>query len=182
MAVIADNESHLIHLPNAIQDPTMAKSIISKSKAFATHSPITQITPLTLRTHGSSLAQDHIFTSDSTITLRWRSDHSLQSFEETFYIIDSLPHGVDVILRKDIPGLLPHNTNQGNNANSNGQPGSPNVGLKVLHMAFSKPGKKGEKDKQDKEALKAQRTAEWEAQVVKQTQSLKMKLVQPKKK
>lgn len=46
----------------------------------------------------------HCLSSSATITLRWRYEHGLQSFQETFWVIDAASVGgsYDAILRGDI--------------------------------------------------------------------------------
>ena len=82
-------------LPNTLYDPSLTHSIIIKSKAFDTQGQIRTSAPITL-----SDSQGHVFASSSIITLRWRYDHGLQSFQETFYVVDGA--GFEAILRRDI--------------------------------------------------------------------------------
>ncbi|EXJ82743.1 hypothetical protein A1O3_06558 [Capronia epimyces CBS 606.96] len=53
---------------------------------MATHGPIQSKLPTTLIDQSGTA-----YTSTSTISLRWYYDDGLQTFQETFYIVDKLP-------------------------------------------------------------------------------------------
>ena len=96
IGVIADNQEHIVSLPNTLYDSSLTYSVIAKSNAFATQGQIRTSAPITLTdSHG------HAFASSTTIMLRWRYDNGLQSFQEIFYIVDGCA-GYDGMLRKDI--------------------------------------------------------------------------------
>ena len=83
-------------LPNTLYDSSLTHSLIPKSKAFATAGRIGTASPITLTdSHG------HAFASSTTITLRSRYNAGLQSFQETFYVVDGCA-GYDALLRHDI--------------------------------------------------------------------------------
>lgn len=94
ICVIADDQEHAVKLPNAVYDGSLQKSLISRANAMATRGPI-QTQPTTI-----SLMDQHgkTYTSASTITLRWYFENGLQTFQETFYVVDKLP-------RADVGGL-----------------------------------------------------------------------------
>jgi hypothetical protein len=75
-----------VKLPRAVYDGTLQTSLISKARAAATHG---SISPKPLVNLVDSTGQTH--TSRSAVTLRWYYDNGLQTFQETFYIVDKLP-------------------------------------------------------------------------------------------
>ena len=86
ISVIADDQEDAVKLSNTLYDGTLQKSRISKAKAVATSgsiraSPLVILADHTGQTHSSS----------ATISLRWYYDDGLQTFKETFYIVDKLP-------------------------------------------------------------------------------------------
>ncbi|KIW53244.1 hypothetical protein PV05_08833 [Exophiala xenobiotica] len=86
ISVIADDQEDAVKLSNTLYDGTLQKSLISKAKAVATSgsiraSPLVILADHTGQTHSSS----------ATISLRWYYDDGLQTFKETFYIVDKLP-------------------------------------------------------------------------------------------
>ena len=91
--VIADDHEQLISLPNTLYDSKGAISLIPKIQAFATQGRIKIATPVSIV---DSSGQCH--SSSSTISLRWRYADGSQSFQETFYIVDSCGT-YDAILR-----------------------------------------------------------------------------------
>ena len=115
--VIADDQEHAVKLPNTVYDNTLPRSLISKAKALDTHGPILSNAPTTLTDH---TGKRH--TSTSTISLRWYYDNGLQTFEETFYVVDKLPRpdsdgtewdamlraGVDLTPEQSAPQALPY--------------------------------------------------------------------------
>ena len=159
IAVIADNEEHLVPLPNTVHDATLNRSIISKRKAFATNGRIKAVQPCTFTT-----TSGECFASSTTITLRWRYGAGLQSYQETFYLVEGCA-SYDAILRKDIEKL---------------EDGEGGVG-KAFPMQFGRPGKKGQDDKRSKEQVKGERDRQCEgememqkAQLRKQMEGMKM--------
>ena len=91
--VIADDHEQLISLPNTLYDSKVAISLIPKIKASATQGRTRIATPVSVI---DSSGQCH--SSSSTISLRWRYADGSQSFQETFYIVDSCG-SYDAILR-----------------------------------------------------------------------------------
>lgn len=85
ISVIADDQEHAIKLPNTLYDGTLQKSLISKANAVASHGAILPRPGISLTDHNG---QTH--TSTSTISLRWYYDNGLQTFQETFYVVDRL--------------------------------------------------------------------------------------------
>jgi hypothetical protein len=141
IAVIADDQEYLIALPNTLYDPVLERSLISKHRAFATQGRITATNSVSLATSaGESL------TSKATITLRWRHDSGLQSFQETFWIVDDCA-GYDAILRKDIESP---------------DDADGNLTAKAFHMRFGNPDKEGKKQKQDRDKVRQERDQEHE--------------------
>lgn len=82
-------------------DGTLQKSLISKAQAYATRGPIQARAPIAVIDHDG---RKH--TSSATIALRWYYEGGLQTFKETFYIVDKIPraHGgeLDAMLRKEV--------------------------------------------------------------------------------
>ena len=150
IAVIADDQDHLIHLPSTYHDSTLSKSMISKSRAFATHGRIKATSPTTLVT---SYGQH--FTSSTTITLRWRYDAGMQSFQEKFWVVDGV-HDCDAILRKDIE-----------------TPEDGNGNAKAFPVFSGKPGSRGKADREQKQLTKEQRDAEYQKEIERQKQQMK---------
>ncbi|EXJ87958.1 hypothetical protein A1O1_04885 [Capronia coronata CBS 617.96] len=108
--VIAEGQEHTVRLANTLSDNALKKSLISRAKALATHGPIQSKSPTVLTDHSGTT-----YTSTSTISLRWYYDDGLQTFQESFYIVDRLSRATgegggsggdwDAILRADIePG------------------------------------------------------------------------------
>ncbi|ETN41233.1 uncharacterized protein HMPREF1541_03168 [Cyphellophora europaea CBS 101466] len=125
IAVIADDHDHMVDLPLTLYDPSLTRSLISKSKAFATQGRISPCSPLSLlitlnpasaagtadtsrtnrarASHREGFAARVPLTTSTTLTLRWRYAHGLQSFHEVFYVIDAASiHGFDAVLRGTI--------------------------------------------------------------------------------
>ena len=86
ISVVADGQEKIVKLPNTVYDGTLQKSLISKARADATHGLIQPKAPITAVDNRGTR-----HTSSSTITLRWYYDSGLQSFKETFYVVDRLP-------------------------------------------------------------------------------------------
>ncbi|KAK7892478.1 hypothetical protein LTR67_007575 [Exophiala xenobiotica] len=86
ISVIADDQEHAIKLSNTLYDGTLQKSLISKAKAVTTSGSIRASPSVILVDH---TGQRH--SSSATISLRWYYDDGLQTFKETFYIVDKLP-------------------------------------------------------------------------------------------
>jgi hypothetical protein len=150
--VIADNQEHLVQLPKTLQDTALGASIISKQKALASQGAIKTSNPLSLTT-----STGQCYASSSTITLRWRYDAALQSFTETFWIVDGCG-GYDAILRKDIEGT--------------DSPETP----KAFPMQFGKPGKAGEKEKQGKTRSKQDKEAQYQKELESQKALVRQQL------
>lgn len=103
IAVIADNQDNLVPVPRTLYDPSQPHSLISKTKALATLGRINACSPNVVLQPRDSSQGSHALSSSATITLRWRYEHGLQSFQETFWIIDSATvGGFDAILRGNI--------------------------------------------------------------------------------
>lgn len=98
ISVIADDQDHMVPLLNAIYDPTATRSVISRVKANDTLGNIREGSAVGVI---SSAKVDAVTTS--YITLRWRYEHGLQSFQEVFHVVDgSEMNGLDAVLRGDI--------------------------------------------------------------------------------
>ena len=174
IAVIADNQDHLVHLPQTVYDPTLSKSLICKHKAFATHGLIKPTNPITLTT-----GTGQCLTSSATITLRWRYDAALQSFQETFFIVDGLGEH-DAVLRSGIERLDPDARPEGPTTGEVQGEGHGDGDGKVLGNAFpfmiGKPGKPGQLAADQKNENKQQRDAEYLKQVDTQKRNMKKQL------
>lgn len=160
IGVIADNEEHLVHLPNIIRDANLDKSVITKRKAFQTNGRIKPVQPITFTT-----ASGHCLASSATITLRWRYDAGLQSFQETFYVVEGCGQ-YDAILRRDIQTL------------DDGEGAVP----KAFPMQFGSRSKTGKEDRKNREAAREERDKQYEreleiqkAQLRKQMEGMKGK-------
>jgi hypothetical protein len=92
--VIADGREHEVRLFNSFLDSACRRSLICPAKARASRGTIRSLHPTTITDHTGIT-----YTSTSTIELRWYYADSLQTFSETFHIVDNLP--VDAILRFD---------------------------------------------------------------------------------
>ncbi|KAK5035542.1 hypothetical protein LTS07_002981 [Exophiala sideris] len=102
ICVIADDQEHAVKLPNTVYDGTLQRSLISKAKAMATRG-LVQVEPTTTLTDYNG----NTYTTASTICLRWYYENGLQTFQETFYIVDKLPRAdgngeMDAILRAGV--------------------------------------------------------------------------------
>ncbi|KAK5464696.1 hypothetical protein LTS15_001258 [Exophiala xenobiotica] len=86
ISVIADDQEHAVKLSNTLYDGILQKSLISKAKAVATSGSIRASPSVILVDH---TGQRH--SSSATISLRWYYDDGLQTFKETFYVMDKLP-------------------------------------------------------------------------------------------
>ncbi|KIW18485.1 hypothetical protein PV08_02773 [Exophiala spinifera] len=86
ISVIADDQEHVVKLANTLYDGTLQKSLICEAKALATSGVVRRCQPVILLDHTG-----RTYTSASTISLRWHYDNGLQTFQETFYIVDRLP-------------------------------------------------------------------------------------------
>ena len=155
IAVIADNEEHLVPLPNTIHDANLDKSLISRRKAFQTDGRIKPIQPVTFTT-----AQGHCFASNATITLRWRYDAGLQSYQEAFYVVDSCGD-YDAILRRDIEHL--------DDGVGGGVP-------KAFPMQFGGHSKKAQEDRKHKDAEKKARDERYQKELEMQKAQLRLQM------
>ncbi|KAK6379436.1 hypothetical protein LTS17_006354 [Exophiala oligosperma] len=86
ISVIADDQEHVVKLANTLYDGTLQRSLICKAKALATSGEVRRCAPVILVDHSG-----RTHTSASTISLRWYYDNGLQTFQETFNIVDKLP-------------------------------------------------------------------------------------------
>ncbi|ETI25347.1 hypothetical protein G647_02119 [Cladophialophora carrionii CBS 160.54] len=82
--VIADGQEHPVKLSNALYGRGLSKSVISRSKATASHGSIRSIPPTKITDHTGTT-----YSSTSTVSLRWYYDGGTQTFPETFYIADA---------------------------------------------------------------------------------------------
>lgn len=162
IAVIADNEEHLVHLPNAIHDPKLDKSVLSKHHAFATKGQFTPTKPINLTT-GSG----QCFSSSNTITLRWRYDGGLQSFQETFWIVDGI-HGHGAILRNDIERMSDDTSAAGRG-----------LGM-AFPIRFGKPNKQGVMDQREREKIAEQRGRDFQDEKEKDRKAISRELTKGK--
>lgn len=101
---MADGQETIIQLGRAVRDETLQRSLISAAKASATKG---KVRPSTVSTFTDQHGK--VYHSNGTITLRWYYENGMQSFEETFHVVERLgrPDGGewDALLRKDIaPG------------------------------------------------------------------------------
>ena len=77
-------------------DTKLTKSLITRSKALTTCGDLDHISPMTLK---DDCGKSHH--SASSLTLRWHYENTPQTFEEVFYVVDSLGT-VDVLFRCDV--------------------------------------------------------------------------------
>jgi hypothetical protein len=186
IAVIADNQDHLVSLPNTIQDASLMHSLISKPKALATQGHIHRIPALT----SPSTPITPTLISASAITLRWRSSHALKSCQERFYIIDTLPLGFDAIFRGNIddiasPSLpIPIAASTAPTSEQNPCLGLPHPRhashpqpVPTANPIFSgNPGKSGRKDAELREEEKKRLQREYEVAVKRQREQIQLQL------
>ena len=154
IAVIADNEEHLVHLPNTTRDANLDKSLITRRKAFQTNGRIKPVQPITFTT-----ASGHCPTSSATITLRWRYDAGLQSFQETFYVVEGCGQ-YDAILRKDIEAL------------DDGEGAVP----KAFPIQFGRHSKTDKEDRKNREAAREERDKQYERELEMQKAQLRKQM------
>ncbi|KAI1629345.1 hypothetical protein EDD37DRAFT_48195 [Exophiala viscosa] len=110
ICVIADDQEHAVKLPNTVYDGSLQKSLISKAKALTTGGPIQTRPTTTFIDHNGKT-----YTSASTICLRWYYESGMQTFQETFYVVDQSPRATgggewDALLRAGVepdPGQVP---------------------------------------------------------------------------
>ncbi|KAK5048481.1 hypothetical protein LTR84_005571 [Exophiala bonariae] len=107
ISVVADGHDNIVKLLNTVCDGTLQKSLISKSQAYATRGAIQARAPISMIDHDG---RKH--TSSATIALRWFYEGGLQTFTETFYIVDKIPRleggELDAMLRKDVERTSEH--------------------------------------------------------------------------
>ena len=154
IAVIADNEEHLVHLPNTTRDANLDRCLISKRKAFQTNGRIKPVQPITFTTVSGQCP-----TSSTTITLRWRYDAGLQGFQETFYVVEGCGQ-YDAILRKDIEVL------------DDGEGAVP----KAFPMQFGRHSKTGKEDRKNKDAAREERDKQYERELEMQKAQLRKQM------
>ena len=100
---MANGQETIIKLNKAVRDEALQSSLISATKASATKGKVKPNTVTTFTDqHGK------VYQSNGTITLRWYYENGMQTFEETFHIVDRLDRPNDggewdVVLRRDIP-------------------------------------------------------------------------------
>ncbi|EXJ57586.1 hypothetical protein A1O7_07934 [Cladophialophora yegresii CBS 114405] len=82
--VVADGQEHPVKLSNAFYGCGLSKSVISRSRATASHGSIRSIPPTKIADHTG-----RTYSSTSKVSLRWYYDGGTQTFPETFYIADA---------------------------------------------------------------------------------------------
>ncbi|KPI40577.1 uncharacterized protein AB675_7621 [Cyphellophora attinorum] len=159
IAVIADDQEHLVPLPKTLFDTSASLSVITNTKAVATLGRASR-TPTVI--HRSSLGS---LTTASCVTLRCRYDGGLQSFQETFHIIDDTEklHGYDAILRGSIAIKPPC---------ASGQDSVPGA----YPILLSPPGKSGKEDRKQREAELRRKETSYQEQVKRQREQVKRQL------
>jgi hypothetical protein len=159
IAVIADGQEHLVPLPKTLFDNSASLSIITNTKALATLGSSHQ-TPTVV--HRSSLGS---LTTASCITLPCRYDGGLQSFQETFYIVEDRDklQGYDAILRGSIAIKPP---------GARGQDSIP----RAYPILLSPPGKSGKEDRKQREAELRRKEISYQEQVKRQREQVKRQL------
>jgi hypothetical protein len=157
IAAIADDQEHMVKLPNTIHDPLLPKSLITKHKAFATQGRIKSTNPITLTTSGH-----HCYSTSSAITLRWRYNAGMQSYQETFYIVDGIDGEYDAILRKDIERI--------DREDGKAKPSA-------FPLMLGKHDKKGREDMDKKKQLRADRDEEYQRQMEQERRTMKERMI-----